>query len=84
MNGQKSEEDGGVSLELLLSERINEHQECLDLLSFTRCQCCPQRHGQMPHRCSDLSTSQEITFVKRRSTNGVANSMKETLCTTSS
>ena len=34
MNCPKSEVDGEVSLELLLTERTHKHQECLGLLSF--------------------------------------------------
>ena len=34
MNWPRSEVDGGVSLELLLTERTHKHQECLGLLSF--------------------------------------------------
>ena len=36
MNCPKFEVDGEVSLELLLTERTHNHQECLGLLSF-RC-----------------------------------------------
>ena len=71
MNWPKSETDGEISLELLLPQRTHKHQECLGLLSFPLCQSCPKRHGQKAHRCSDLSASQEITVVKRRSINGV-------------